>query len=313
MRWVFTYKVDEEGYVLSFKARIVVRGDLQHTEDDTYAATLAAKALRTLIAIAAAWDMDLWQRDAISAFTNAVQPGKVYCYAPEGYGRPGYMILLNKALYGLKTSPALWHNDFTCTSEKLGLVRVPGSPCVYQSPEVLCFFFVDDIVEASMPKYRQQLRQFDAHLSSIYEMHGVGELRWFLSSNIFRDRKTRRIWLNQASYIERTMEKFGYDKEKCPKAPMGTDELLPNTGQATPQQVNLYQQKHHGSHSFLRILRLNTWKPQTEHSASATKHAIWHWPTVALAIITRHSNVQRMQLLRTIRQQGRAPTTMTML
>jgi hypothetical protein len=40
--WVFTNKFDEDGYLLKEKARIVARGDLYTTEDDTYAATLAA-------------------------------------------------------------------------------------------------------------------------------------------------------------------------------------------------------------------------------------------------------------------------------
>jgi len=28
-KWVFTYKFDKEGYLLKYKARLVVRGDLQ--------------------------------------------------------------------------------------------------------------------------------------------------------------------------------------------------------------------------------------------------------------------------------------------
>lgn len=52
--WVFTYKADTNGYLTKFKARLCVRGDLQESvHDDTYAATLAAKSFRALMAIAA--------------------------------------------------------------------------------------------------------------------------------------------------------------------------------------------------------------------------------------------------------------------
>jgi hypothetical protein len=44
--WVFTYKFDEDGYLLKYKARLVVRGDLQEQYGDTYAATLAARLFR---------------------------------------------------------------------------------------------------------------------------------------------------------------------------------------------------------------------------------------------------------------------------
>ena len=40
--WVFTYKFDEDGYLLKHKARLVVQGDLQTLEEETYATTLAA-------------------------------------------------------------------------------------------------------------------------------------------------------------------------------------------------------------------------------------------------------------------------------
>ena len=43
LKWVFTYKFDEDGYLTKHKARIVVRGDLQLNWSDTYAATLALK------------------------------------------------------------------------------------------------------------------------------------------------------------------------------------------------------------------------------------------------------------------------------
>ena len=41
--WVFTYKFNEDGYLLKYKARLVVCGDLQEKYGDTYAATLAAR------------------------------------------------------------------------------------------------------------------------------------------------------------------------------------------------------------------------------------------------------------------------------
>jgi hypothetical protein len=58
LTWVFTYKLNTDGYLTKFKARIYVRGDLQQRNNkDTYAATLAARIFRALMAIAAAYDL----------------------------------------------------------------------------------------------------------------------------------------------------------------------------------------------------------------------------------------------------------------
>ena len=54
LTWVFTYKFDKHGFLQKFKARICIREDLQPTsEKDTYAATLAVRSFRMLIALAA--------------------------------------------------------------------------------------------------------------------------------------------------------------------------------------------------------------------------------------------------------------------
>jgi hypothetical protein len=59
--WVFTYKTDTNGYLTKFKARLCVRGDLQESvHEDTYAATLAARSFRALMAIVAVFDLDCW-------------------------------------------------------------------------------------------------------------------------------------------------------------------------------------------------------------------------------------------------------------
>jgi hypothetical protein len=57
---VFTYKFDEDGYLYKFKARLVVRGDLQQNYGDMYAARLATKIFRCLITLAATFDLELY-------------------------------------------------------------------------------------------------------------------------------------------------------------------------------------------------------------------------------------------------------------
>jgi hypothetical protein len=54
VKWVFTYKFDENGYYTKAKARIVVRGDLQPvTEEENRAATSSARTLRLIITLIA--------------------------------------------------------------------------------------------------------------------------------------------------------------------------------------------------------------------------------------------------------------------
>ena len=55
--WIFKYKFDDEGYLVKHKARLYVRGDLQKTEQDTAAATLAIRVFRALMALTASFKL----------------------------------------------------------------------------------------------------------------------------------------------------------------------------------------------------------------------------------------------------------------
>lgn len=60
-RWVYVYKYDKKGRFVKAKARLVVRGDQQPkgVHESNYAATLAGRSFRTLIAIAVRFDLEL--------------------------------------------------------------------------------------------------------------------------------------------------------------------------------------------------------------------------------------------------------------
>ena len=176
--WVFTYKLDKDGYLDKFKARLVARGDLQPTtEQDNYAATLAARVFRCLIAIAAQFDLDMHQLDAINAFTNSDIDEEVYVRFLDGFEKPGFFLLLEKALYGLRRLPVLWFTDFTSTLVKLGLRPVPETECLYINNKLIVFFYVDDIAVLHRTTDTEAYKSFRDQLFKHYEMRDIGELK----------------------------------------------------------------------------------------------------------------------------------------
>jgi hypothetical protein len=88
--WVYTYKLDKDHRLIKCKARLVVRGDQQRniTSQDTYAATLASRTFRLMMAIAAHNDLELKQFDVTNAFVHAAMDREVYMRMPMGYRKP---------------------------------------------------------------------------------------------------------------------------------------------------------------------------------------------------------------------------------
>jgi hypothetical protein len=60
-----------------------MRGDLQQNYGDTYAATLAAKIFRCLIALVAASDLELYLYDVLNVFLNAEFNRATYVRCPK--------------------------------------------------------------------------------------------------------------------------------------------------------------------------------------------------------------------------------------
>jgi len=256
--WVFKYKYDEDGYLERHKARLCVRGDLQQTEQETAAATLAVKILRVLMAMMAAFCLESRQYDAVNAFTNSNTDEEIYVHYPEGIDPPKGLsilhecLLLIKALYGLKRSPLLWLHDVTKTLERLGLHAVPGVECLFTNDWLIVFFYVDDFVMLYDKQHQAKYDVFAASFLSTYELRCLGELVWFIGIHIIRNRSTKQVWLSQDSYIQKVASKFPPGSHTPPKTPLPAEEILPYEHQATPEQIHSYQQRV-GSISFAAI------------------------------------------------------------
>ena len=137
---------------------------MQVTKEETYTATLAARIFRALMAIAAAFDLEIRQYDAVNAFTNAKLSKPIYCYCPEGFDRSGYILEVLMALYGLKISPLLWYKELTSSLTEFGLKPVPGTNCLYTDGRLIVFFYVDDIAALFAKEDLLRLEKFKAKL-----------------------------------------------------------------------------------------------------------------------------------------------------
>ncbi|KAM4067905.1 reverse transcriptase (RNA-dependent DNA polymerase) [Hirsutella rhossiliensis] len=255
LKWVFDYKFDSNGFLVRCKARICVRGDLQEKSlhERTYAATLAAKTFRTVMAVAAKRDLDVRQFDVANAFLNTKinkDLRRVFVELPKGYVelgflKPGEIVTmvaeLNKALYGLRESPLLWYNEIAQVLEQQGLKRTAEEPCVFTNGVVLILVYVDDILLLS-PRgtYTEDIATY---LRSRYELREEA-FGWYLGIRVIRDRDLRKIWLCQDAYIEKIARRFNLaDLTRTPAFPLPLQRLRKHDGEATPGEIKSFQEK----------------------------------------------------------------------
>ena len=219
----------------------------------------------------AAFDLETRQYDAVNAFANSPIGEPTYCQLPEGWPRSekvNILLLLLRALYGLKQSPALWYQNLSKVLIEMNLELVPGVDCVFisQDTHILLFFFVDDIVILYDRRYINQVDQFQALLFQKYEMRYLGQLEWFLGIHIIRDRNIRQLWLYQDSYIDKLIAKFNINLDltkRSTQSPLPLEELTKNNSMATAQEIHSYQQRV-GSLNFAAVIT----RPDVAQAAS---------------------------------------------
>ena len=123
LQFVYKLKVKDSDFDnCIYKARLVMRGNLQYERKygDTYAPTARLWVVRTLAAIAAQEGLVMKKFDLTGAFLVVEMDRKLYVSIP-GYNVPaGKAIRLSKALYGGKSSGALYAKEIRGFLEGLG-------------------------------------------------------------------------------------------------------------------------------------------------------------------------------------------------
>jgi hypothetical protein len=97
---VFTYKNYSDDYLIKYKARIVIRNDLQNADpQNLYAATLASKIFRVFMTLMTDYSLKIRQLNAVNAFLNAHNDKLVYCQMLNYYKLSNKYYKIIKALY----------------------------------------------------------------------------------------------------------------------------------------------------------------------------------------------------------------------
>jgi hypothetical protein len=110
LKWIFIYESDSNDFLFKYKARIVIRDDLQKINNvqNVYAATFALKIFRIMMILVADFHFKIKQLDAVNVFLNVFNNEKIYCYMSNEYKQLKKILKLLRVLYKQRKSSLLW-------------------------------------------------------------------------------------------------------------------------------------------------------------------------------------------------------------
>jgi hypothetical protein len=253
-KWVYRMKRNADGSN-RYKARLVIKGYEQEYGIDyqeTFAPVAKFVTIRILFALAAQFNWEIEQMDAITAFLNPILHEEVYMEQPEGFevasASGGRLVCrLLKSLYGLKQAPRAWYTDINTFLLSLGLTRSKEDYNLYISVKanIILLLFVDDILLFS-PSI-DAIKSIKSQLTAKYQMTDLGPARQFLGIQIERNRQARTLRIHQKPYIESILKRFQMENCNGVSTPMDPNlELIatPINYTATLQQKLDYQQSN---------------------------------------------------------------------
>ena len=150
LTWAFRIKRLPNGDFDKFKARICVRGDLQHMNSEVYSPVCKWTTIRAVLAFAVKHNMKTRQIDFSNAFAQGVlkEEDKFFVRLPQGFGfKEDGVLRLNRSLCGQRNAPLHWFNALKSTIVKdLKFEQSKEDQCLFYNPELrtIILVYVDD-------------------------------------------------------------------------------------------------------------------------------------------------------------------------
>nr|KYP73058.1 Retrovirus-related Pol polyprotein from transposon TNT 1-94 [Cajanus cajan] len=214
VKWVYKKKMNAEGEVERYKARLVVKGYKQKEGidyDEVFAPVTRMESIRLLISLAAQRQWQILQMDVKSAFLNGVLKEEVYVEQPLGYMKRGdekKVLRLRKALYGLKQAPRAWNERIDGYFKKNGYEQCPYEHALYIKKSgkdmMVVALYVDDLIFTG--SNAKLIKEFKEIMMKEFEMTDLGLMKYFLGLEVKQSNEG--IFISQERYALEILKKF---------------------------------------------------------------------------------------------------------
>lgn len=231
------------------KARLVADGHLTDIPlESVYSGVVSLRGIRVLTFISELNGLELWATDIGNAYLEARTKELVYIVAgPEFGDREGHILVIEKALYGLRTSGLRWHERLADCLRAEGFTPCKAEPDIWMRPNGDVYeyigVYVDDLAIAMLDPEEFAQILIDKYK---FKLKGTGPISFHLGCEFVRDEEGV-LCLRPRKYIDRmvaTYEQiFGEKPSMKVSSPLEKNDHpeLDDTDLCDPEEVKQYQ------------------------------------------------------------------------
>lgn len=250
----FVYDVKHDG---RHKARMVAGGHRTETPvDSVYSGVVTLAGVRIVTFLAELNNLELWGTDIGNAYLESYTKEKVcFTAGPEFGTLEGHTFIIRKALYGLRSSGARWHDRLYDTLKAMNFnpskfdADIWMRDCEDHYEYIACY--VDDLMIAS--KNPQGIIDALAAAPNNFKLKGTGPVTFHLGCDFFRD-EDGTLCVGPRKYIDRMALQYEALFGTKPKATY-TSPLLSNDHPEMDLSELLDEEGVHQYQSLIGVLQ----------------------------------------------------------
>ena len=216
IRCHFVYDVKHDG---RHKARLVAGGHLTETPiDSVYSSVVSLKGLRLVIFLAELNGLLVWSTDIGNAYLEATTKEKVCIIAGPEFGpREGHLLLIHKALYGLRSSGLRWHERFADTLREMGFFPSKAEDDIWMRKNGNVYEYIAAYVDDLCIAAKDPAAIIEAlEKTHAYKLKGTGPIEYHLGCDYFRD-EDGILCFAPCKYIDKMIDSYFHMFGEKPK------------------------------------------------------------------------------------------------
>jgi Reverse transcriptase (RNA-dependent DNA polymerase) len=232
-KWVFKRKLNSDGSLERYKARLVLCGNRQQFGQDytdVFSPVARRSSIRLFFAVVASLDLECHQLDISNAFVQGDLSEHICMRQPPGFEDGSSAVChLHKSLYGLKQAPRVWNKTMTAFLFSLGFRQSPSDGSVFllavepvhsttQPALIRVLLFVDDMLIAAADL--SAVKSIKARILAKFAGKDLGPCTYFLQMVVQRDRCARTVILKQERQIDELVSRLGLSQAHARTVPM---------------------------------------------------------------------------------------------
>jgi Reverse transcriptase (RNA-dependent DNA polymerase) len=201
------YDVKHDG---RHRGRLVAGGhQTPNPVDGSYLGVISLRGICLVIAIAVLNKLKVWSTDVSSAYLEATTKEKVYIVAGDEFGEmKGHTLIIDKALYGLKTSGLHWHEKLADVLRDMGFTQCRAEPDIWMKKmedhyEYIAVYVDDLCIVSKHPEKILEALEKDHKL----KLKGSGPIEYHLGCDFYKD-DDNTLCIAPKKYIDKLCDKY---------------------------------------------------------------------------------------------------------